>query len=268
MPTSTALGCVHCPPTRMLSAPTMTAQRQERNGSRREIGFRPGIALIALAGGPWRAGVACGSRRRPRPPSGWSSTASRVWPSRASTPSPISPTPVPKSACRSSRPSQAGAVWRFRNEGNRASFVAHPDIYGPQFGGYDPIDVARGVTVAGNPRFWLVSGSGSICSAASKAAMPLPPTRRACCARPTQRWPALEQNAGAVAHRSLPLDALDQLAAAGSPQAMNSGTIKSSRPGAEVQRRRRVASVILPPAAVTMAWPAAMSHSQVGARRG
>jgi hypothetical protein len=54
--------------------------------------------------------------------------------------------------------SEAGAVWRFRNEGNRASFVAHPDIYGPQFGGYDPIDVARGVTYAGNPRFWLVSG--------------------------------------------------------------------------------------------------------------
>ena len=54
--------------------------------------------------------------------------------------------------------SEAGAVWRFRNEGNRASFVAHPDIYGPQFGGYDPMDLARGVTVAGNPRFWLVSG--------------------------------------------------------------------------------------------------------------
>ena len=33
MPTSTALGCAQCPPTRMLSAPTMTAQRQERNGS-------------------------------------------------------------------------------------------------------------------------------------------------------------------------------------------------------------------------------------------
>ena len=54
--------------------------------------------------------------------------------------------------------SGAGAVWRFRNEGNRASFVAHPEIYGPQFGGYDPVDLARGVTVAGNPRFWLVSG--------------------------------------------------------------------------------------------------------------
>lgn len=50
-----------------------------------------------------------------------------------------------------------GAVWRFRNEGNRASFLAHPEIYGPQFGGYDPADIARGVTVAGNPRFFVIS---------------------------------------------------------------------------------------------------------------
>jgi hypothetical protein len=53
---------------------------------------------------------------------------------------------------------QAGAVWRFHNEGNRASFMAHPEIYGPQFGGYDPVDVARGVTLAGNPRFFAVTG--------------------------------------------------------------------------------------------------------------
>ena len=53
---------------------------------------------------------------------------------------------------------QAGAVWRFHNEGNRASFVAHPEVYGPQFGGYDPTDIARGVVVAGNPRFFLVTG--------------------------------------------------------------------------------------------------------------
>ncbi|MFY9953324.1 YHS domain-containing (seleno)protein [Bradyrhizobium sp.] len=52
---------------------------------------------------------------------------------------------------------EGGVVWRFHNEGNRAFFVAHPEIYGPQFGGYDPIDVARGVTFAGNPRFWVIS---------------------------------------------------------------------------------------------------------------
>lgn len=50
-----------------------------------------------------------------------------------------------------------GAVWRFRNEGNRASFLAHPEIYGPQFGGYDPADIARGVANAGNPRFFVIA---------------------------------------------------------------------------------------------------------------
>lgn len=53
---------------------------------------------------------------------------------------------------------EGGTVWRFRNEGNRAEFIAHPDVYGPQFGGYDPVDMARGVAFAGNPRLWLVVG--------------------------------------------------------------------------------------------------------------
>jgi hypothetical protein len=51
-----------------------------------------------------------------------------------------------------------GAVWRFRNIGNREAFVARPDIYMPQFGGYDPTGVARGVAVPGNPNFWQISG--------------------------------------------------------------------------------------------------------------
>lgn len=89
--------------------------------------------------------------------------------------------------------SQAGAVWRFRNEGNRASFVAHPEIYGPQFGGYDPADLARGVTVAGNPRFWLVSGQRLYLfnreeTRAAFAADPATVLRSA-----IQRWPAIEQ---------------------------------------------------------------------------
>jgi len=51
----------------------------------------------------------------------------------------------------------AGAVWRFRSEGNRAAFMADPDVYMPRFGGYDPVGVARGVAVAGNPQLWLIS---------------------------------------------------------------------------------------------------------------
>ncbi|UTD27884.1 YHS domain-containing (seleno)protein [Bradyrhizobium sp. WD16] len=51
-----------------------------------------------------------------------------------------------------------GAVWRFRNADNRTFFKKAPEVYGPQFGGYDPIDVARGIAVAGNPRLWLIHG--------------------------------------------------------------------------------------------------------------
>ena len=88
---------------------------------------------------------------------------------------------------------ESGAVWRFRNEGNRASFMAHPEIYAPQFGGYDPIDLGRGVTYAGNPRFWLVTGQRLYLFGREE-------TRDAFTADPsrflkdaTTRWPALEQ---------------------------------------------------------------------------
>lgn len=50
-----------------------------------------------------------------------------------------------------------GVVWRFRNEGNRAAFADDPDIYMPRFGGYDPVAVARGASVAGHPLFFVVS---------------------------------------------------------------------------------------------------------------
>ncbi|MGB7257329.1 MAG: YHS domain-containing (seleno)protein [Pseudolabrys sp.] len=52
----------------------------------------------------------------------------------------------------------AGVIWRFRNEGNRAEFSEHPDVYMPRFGGYDPVGIARGVSVPGHPEIWLVAG--------------------------------------------------------------------------------------------------------------
>lgn len=88
---------------------------------------------------------------------------------------------------------ESGAVWRFRNEGNRASFVSHPEVYGPQFGGYDPVDVGRGVSYAGNPRIWLIVDQrlylfGREESRNAFAANPARFLREA-----TGRWPALEE---------------------------------------------------------------------------
>ena len=135
----------------------MTAQRQERNGSRPGTGFRPGLALIALLtglAGQGLPGSAAGA-----------ATTERVVVNRYTGLAIEGFDPVayfvdarPMPGLPDFEAAQAGAVWRFRNEGNRASFAAHPEVYGPRFGGYDPIDLARGVTVAGNPRFWLISG--------------------------------------------------------------------------------------------------------------
>ena len=87
-------------------------------------------------------------------------------------------------------------------------------------------------------------------------------SRRACCSRRDPRWPAARAEAGGIE----PVAAVDRASQPfslppGSPQAMNSGTIKSLRAFAESQAAP-LASVTLPPAAVTMAWPAAMSHSR------
>ena len=125
----------------------MTAQRRELKAWRR------GFALIALL-----AGMAVQS-------GGWAATTERLVVNRYTGLAINGFDPV--AYFTDARPIQGlagyelsgeGAVWRFANEGNRASFAAHPEIYGPQFGGYDPLDVARGVAYPGNPQIWLVSG--------------------------------------------------------------------------------------------------------------
>lgn len=88
---------------------------------------------------------------------------------------------------------QSGVVWRFHNEGNRAFFLAHPEIYGPQFGGYDPIDVARGVTVIGNPQLWVIAGERLFLFSreTNRDAFAAHPERYL--KRAEARWPALEE---------------------------------------------------------------------------
>ena len=140
----------------------MTVQRQERNGSRSGTVFRPGIAFIGLL-----ASLECVSLggQACLPSKAWAATTERVVVNRFTGLAIEGFDPVayfvdasPVLGLPRFEASEDGVVWRFRNEGNRASFVAHPDIYGPRFGGYDPIELARGVTVAGNPRFWAISG--------------------------------------------------------------------------------------------------------------
>jgi hypothetical protein len=51
----------------------------------------------------------------------------------------------------------AAVTWRFANEGNRAAFMADPDVYMPRFGGYDPVAIGRGAATAGHPRLWQIA---------------------------------------------------------------------------------------------------------------
>ena len=86
----------------------------------------------------------------------------------------------------------AGAVWRFDNEGNRAAFAADPEVYMPRFGGYDPLDVARGVATPGKPALWVVSAQRLYLfyTADSRAAFIADPARIITGA--AARWPAVK----------------------------------------------------------------------------
>jgi hypothetical protein len=172
----------------------MTPQRQEANGNATKPHFRPGVALIVLALlAVWGGVVAAASLAL-------AATTERVVTNRYSGLAIEGYDPLayfvdgnPELGLPAFEAVQSGAVWRFRNEGNRDSFAAHPEIYGPQFGGYDPVDVARGIAVAGNPLFWLIAADrlylfGREDTRDAFAANPAPYLKEA-----RLRWPALEQ---------------------------------------------------------------------------
>jgi hypothetical protein len=189
----------------------MTAQRQEGNG------WRPGIAFIAspegfgsaslgsagLVAGLVLAGLVLADLAfgvQASVPFAHAATTERVIVNRYSGLAIEGFDPVayfvdahPMIGLPEFEASEAGVVWRFRNEGNRASFVAHPDVYGPQFGGYDPCDLARGITFAGNPRFWLITEQRLYLFGReeSRDAFAADPQRFLREANP--RWPVLEQ---------------------------------------------------------------------------
>jgi hypothetical protein len=163
----------------------MTAWRQERNG------WRAGTGFIALLSGAALAGIALAAQ---------AATTERLVADRTTGLAIGGFDPVayftdaqPLVGQPGFEAAGAGAIWRFRNEGNRAVFVGHPEIYGPQFGGYDPTDVARGIAVAGSPRLWLVAGQRLFLfgRAESRDAFAADPARYAREAR--QRWPGLQE---------------------------------------------------------------------------
>ena len=121
-----------------------------------------------------------------------------------------------------------GAVWRFRNEGNRAAFADHPEVYTPRFGGYDPVAIARGASVPGHPLFWAVIGERLYLFYSDAGARGL--RRRP---GPHHRSRRAQMARGRAHHRALSrlsaIMLLTDAALAGSPQAMKAGHPKFFR---------------------------------------
>jgi hypothetical protein len=164
----------------------MTARRQERNG------LRLRIAVIVLTG--------CGLAFAKTNFAAHAATSERVVIDRYTGLAIGGFDPVafftdarPVQGDPAFEESHGGAVWRFSNPDNRAFFIANPDIYSPRFGGYDPVDIARGVTFAGTSRLWLIVGQrlylfGHEDSRAAFAADPAHYLNEA-----TRRWTVLQQ---------------------------------------------------------------------------
>ena len=89
-----------------------------------------------------------------------------------------------------------GVVWRFVNEGDRAAFKDHPEVYAPRFGGYDPVALSRGNSVPGHPLFWVVTGERLYLfySGKARAAFLADPGRYIDAA--TRKWPAVARAIG------------------------------------------------------------------------
>ena len=49
-----------------------------------------------------------------------------------------------------------GATWLFANADNRDAFIAEPEKYAPQYGGYCAWAVSQGYTASGDPRVWAI----------------------------------------------------------------------------------------------------------------
>jgi hypothetical protein len=84
-----------------------------------------------------------------------------------------------------------GVIWRFQNVGNRAAFAAHPEVYMPRFGGYDPVAIARGVSVEGHPLFWVVIAERLYLFYDAEARATFLAEPRAILDRATRKWPTV-----------------------------------------------------------------------------
>jgi hypothetical protein len=62
----------------------------------------------------------------------------------------------------------------------------------PRYGGYDPVGIARGVAVAGDPRLWLLAGQKLYLFYTPEARAAFAATEEATIAAADLNWPAVQ----------------------------------------------------------------------------
>ncbi|MBX9775308.1 MAG: hypothetical protein K2Y71_12975 [Xanthobacteraceae bacterium] len=87
----------------------------------------------------------------------------------------------------------AGVVWRFRNPGNLAAFVADPEVYMPRFGGYDPVGLGRNVAIAGDPRIFSIEDERLYLFQSPETKAIFAVNREQVTAAADEAWPAVQK---------------------------------------------------------------------------
>ena len=85
----------------------------------------------------------------------------------------------------------ARGVFRFRNEGNRDAYAANPEVYAPQFSGYDPLALARGIALEGNPLEWEIVGDRLYLFYSPQAHAAFKENPAQAISMAAERWPAI-----------------------------------------------------------------------------
>lgn len=128
-----------------------------------------------------------------------------------------------------------GAVWRFRNPGNRDAFVRDPDAYMPRFGGNDVTALAGRNVVQGHPAIWAIHENRLLLFANGVNRRLWEEDKAAVLAKAVMAWPEMSRIVPPFdppAKAAAPAPAADaalalQLLPAGGPQAMKPGLSNS-----------------------------------------
>ena len=84
-----------------------------------------------------------------------------------------------------------GATWHFASAANRDAFLAEPERYAPQFGGYCAYAVAHGSTASTDPEAWTVKDGKLYLNYNKSIQTKWRADREAFIARADANWPGL-----------------------------------------------------------------------------